>query len=779
VVDEAAMKTRTSIILGVVALGLALFIYFYERNLPSTEELESRSGRMLPGFDRDRVDRLVLGTGEDRVELLRETSDEPDAGPTGAVGDWRLTHPMELEADPEAVDSLLSAIDWLERRRSFEEEGAAKAAKFGLADPRASISLRLRGRDISLAVGGEAPGEGIYVAFGDEANKVYVVDHEFLEQITKEPGDLRNKRLADLRVRDTKAIRVAGRFHALRQGADRWVLETPLSIRADRRRVEDVVRNLEQLRAARFVADGVSDDDLERYGLDQPRREVTLRVEGQSEAVVLRFGGVCEGHGDEVYATSLGTGTVSCVDQDILEELAVAVDSLRDLRPTALAEEDIQRITLERGEARLELSQGPGGWRIGAASAAPADAGPGEGREADDETVEAFIEALRSVSASDVTSDLSAVGLADGAASGGVIVRLFTESDGGDEAEAAEVLTFATEGSGVFLRRSGESVALVLPASFASELQVDPLRFRGRQVVSERASDATELELTGPAGRQLLRREESRWRVVEPLELAADDVVAQEIARSVARLEVERFVAAAARPEHGLARPRIELRLRFVADDGDEADAGAASPVDHTILIGAEAEGGRYARLAGDDQPVFVVAAAFVERLEGPLLDRDLFMLEDERVTGLVIERPGAERVEIERSEDGWRTGTGPAPEGAVAAILSRFGTARAAEVLGFGAPTAAMGLAAPRARLRVALTSEGDEERSEERVMLIGAEYGDEGSRRVYMRREDVDATFGMPARVVAPLLEWGVSSEAAEADDDASPEADEVVEG
>lgn len=773
------MKTRTSLVLGVVALGLAAFIYFYERELPSTEELQNRSDRLLPGFDRDRVDRVVLGEGEERIELVRERSDEPDAGPAGAVGDWRLTHPRELDADPEAMDSLLSAIDWLERRRVFEQEGAAKAAKFGLADPRASIALRLRGRDISLKVGGEAPGQALYVAMSGEDDKVYVVDQEFLEQISKEAGDLRNKQLVEVQVSAVKAVRVTGVFHAVRHGAAAWDLETPVAIRAKRRGVEAVVRDIERLRAARFIADDVSEDSLSDYGLDRPRREVTLRLEAQDESIVLRFGGECEGHGDEIYATVVESGTVACVEEDILEELAVNVDELRDLRPTALAEDEVQRITLERGDARIELARADDGWQVSSA----ADSEEGEALEADEETVEGLLEALRETEATDVTSDLSSIGLAGSESDADVVLRLWTGGDDEEEGGSGEALSFALEESGVYLRRSGEAVALVLPSSFGERLVVDPLHFRSRRLVSASASDAREIELTAAGRRQVLRKGETRWRVVEPFEFAADDVIVRDIARSVARLEVERFVASAPSAEHGLARPRIELRVRFVEadegdddDDDDEADAGAAEARDEVVLIGAEAEGGWYAKLDGDDQPVFVVADAFVERLESPLLDRDLFLLEDDRVERLLIERVGQERVEIERTEGGWRTADGPAPEGAVAAILARFGTARAAEVVGYGGPTPAMGLSAPRATLRIAMMTEGEEGGSEERLFQIGAEYGDEDTRRVYMRREDVDATFGMPLRVVAPVLEWGLSPEP---DAGPSPEADEPSEG
>lgn len=768
------MKTRTSLILAVVAAVLAAFIIFFEQHQPTTDDLRDREGRVLPGFDRDQVDRIVLGTGDARVELERVEAEAGEASPIGAVGRWKVTRPRALEADPEAVDDLLSTLDWLERRHVLQlgEEGRT-AAKLGLDRPVQEVSLRLRGRDVGLKLGGEAPGKGLYLSVSTEPDRAYVVDQELLEKISLDANDLRDKRLANVTVPRTEAVRVAGRFHAVRRSGDEWSLEAPVKMRADARSIEDVVRGLEELRAARFVADEVAEGDLARYGLNPPAREATLRLEGSEAPVTLRFGGPCEGQAEEIHATALGSGTVACVPRGILETLGADPLAMRDLRPTGLDLVDVERIEIARGSARLTLRRQGEGWRID---------GAGDGMAADEASVEGFLEALRA-DAQDVATDLAGTGLEGEAAGADVVVRL-VKPEGSDERE--ERIAFAIETDRVLARRGDEAVALVLPVALeaAGTLAADPLRFRGRQLLDEDESTATELELTAapPAPRQLLARQEAGWQVTAPIAFRADDVVVSDIVRAVAGLRAERFVAAAPTAEHGLSRPRFRLRVKFTpaagaGDAGPAADGGAARAVDRVILIGGQAEGGgAYARLEGPDQAVFVVADDFVTRLQGPLVDRNLFALDAEQVQGLVIERVGAPRVELERRGDEWRAvGQGGAqpPDGAVQAILSALGTARAAEAISYGPPAADTGLRTPPTRLVARLTAD---EQNEERVFQFGMAYGAEGSgRRVYARRDGVDATFGLPERVVRPIVELGQApAPAGDAGAAAEPRAD-----
>jgi hypothetical protein len=764
------MKQRTTIVLGVIALALSGAVWYSVAYLPTSTELEDRGDKVFPGFDRDRVDRIVLGQGDDRIELEREAAESPDADLPGTVGRWRLRHPREIEADPEAVDSLLSALDWLEKRRTLTESGAAKQARFGLDHPQRRVEFRLRGRDVVVLIGGEAPGEALYLAVEGRDDTVHVVDQEFLEQVSKEVGELRDRRLTSVRVRDVQAVRVTGRFHARRGGPHRWDLVTPDEMRADAGAIEDVIRNIEGLRAARYVADDVQDADLRRYGLDAPAREVTLRLEGRAEPVVLRFGGACQDHADEVYATTMGSGTVACVEAEVAtEQLGVDPRSLRDMGTTRLREDQLDAVTVTRGDLSLTLRRSGSRWLLpapGETGAAGADAGSSDADAptADAESVEAMIDALRDMRATEVTTDLGA--LASDEPRADLVIRLDPDDDELEE----EVLSFARVGDRLVLRRGAERLGLVMSGELPQEISPDPLRFRDRRLLDETASDATELEVTAGPTRQVLRKSDATWDLTSPVHFRADQVVVRDVVRSLSSLEAVRFAAASPAAEHGLARPFLRVRIHYERGD-EEADAGGPAPHDRVLSIGSETEGGRFARLDGNDETVFVISGELVTDLAGPLIDRDLFAAEEDRIDRLTVGLEGSRRV-LARRDEGWTDDGRAASGGEVDRILARLATARAAEVLGFGRPQAAMGLDEPRLRVTVHL-SEHEEGSPEELVILVGSEYRDGDERRVYARRADVDATFGLPLRVVEPLLP-GVASEPPDAGPDEANDAD-----
>src|SRR5256885_15364574 len=94
------MRFRTTLILLALALGIGLFIKFYESKRPNTAEAGRRAGNVI-NFERDKIDGVVIQNGEERIELKR------------ADKKWRLESPVKDLADGSTVDSLLFDLeDW-------------------------------------------------------------------------------------------------------------------------------------------------------------------------------------------------------------------------------------------------------------------------------------------------------------------------------------------------------------------------------------------------------------------------------------------------------------------------------------------------------------------------------------------------------------------------------------------------------------------------------------------------------------------------------------------
>src|SRR3954454_5170986 len=92
------MKTKTTLLLLIVAVGLGLWIKFYESKGPNTDEGKRLAGNVV-NFEREALEGIVIQNGDDRIELRKQDQK------------WRLEAPFKDQADRGAVDNLISDLD--------------------------------------------------------------------------------------------------------------------------------------------------------------------------------------------------------------------------------------------------------------------------------------------------------------------------------------------------------------------------------------------------------------------------------------------------------------------------------------------------------------------------------------------------------------------------------------------------------------------------------------------------------------------------------------------
>jgi hypothetical protein len=739
------MRNRTAIVILLVAAGLLAFIFLFERHQPTTSEVASRKGRAFVDFRRDDVTALtVRGSGGGTVSLERRAGDPADP----AAERWVVTGgERELTADAGAVRQVLSAIDFLLEDRAVKEPGAAADPGFGLDPPRVELSFTARGRVTSFRVGADAPGDKVYLAV-EGRPEVLAVEAEFLGEVDKGLDDLRDKRLLERPLSGAVGLTLAGGEEGaveLTRADDRspWrVGITGASVLAAADRAGNLLRELGRLEAARFVADGVGPEGLAGHGLDPAARTVIVSLPG-GERAELRLGGDCEGDGGLIRATVAGSGTVACVDRRILGELSGGAERFRELRPAPVREDDVVRVELARGkdELTLEREEEGGAWKVTGIEGAP---------ELDQEAVSGLLGRLAAIRAAELLAGQEVV-----AGLGEPVARVSVHSGGEQPAVALSFHPWSGQDL-VAVRRGAEAALLIVEAGLLEAVRPDLLAFRARAVENAHAEDATRLVVEGPVAYSI-EKKEGTWTVVAPAELAADGFAARALAKRAARVEVERFEAPAAAPEHGLARPFARLVAIF-ADEKPAADGKESS--DRTgekrvaIEIGAETpagDGSRFARVAGGDGAVFVLSRSWIDELGRPPLARDLLQVEAAAVRRVTVTQ-GDGKAEAAREGDVW-SGAAPgfdkAAFGRALADLAAVRTVRAAAA---GREAAVTAVGEPRATVELAM--DGEKSGAGPVRLLFGAPDGDPADPGVLVRREGVDAAFVVPARILDDLL-------------------------
>lgn len=726
------MGTRTLLILTAIAGSLLAFIFFFERHELSSADLEARRGKLLETFLRDRVDRIEITRGKERVLLVKAP------GPEGGEGEWRLEAPLSSEIDGNAIDTLLAALEWAQPRRVLEGIDADDRKRFGFDAPRVKVTYRVANRTTTFVIGEDDPMEGGFYLRVDDGTRAYVVGKDVFEAVDHGADHFRSKKLfSGLIAGSANRFRLRhaqGELGAiLREG--RWWLDTPFAGLASTAAVDDMHRTLEELEATRFVTEAPG--DLAPYGLATPAIRLTVERPSpgdpkKTEERLFEVGSACGEHEGERYARAQ-KGPIVCVRAADLEPFERSVEDLREKRLVTARDHELEAIALAGKQGSLELRSTDGVWmRVTRKE---------EKTRVADGSVTEWIDSLREARVLEMVSPSPEHGLSTPRAT-------MTLSRG--EGRPSEVLKLGAQtGDRLFVQRGEEPWALVLDAGAEALFSASATRFRDRELLSEKAESLFEFDVERDGHRERVSRTGTSFSVVEPVKGPADASRAKEIASLVAGLTALRFVADRPTAAHALDRPRLTVRARFrgPSDPGSaDAKSKAAPAREYRLKIGATSDDGAFATL-GDDPAVFLLPRTLVDLLERPLLRADVLATEGTDLRAITIQR-GPRTIELVHEGASFRASKGatPSPD-AIRAVVDRLERLRAVEVR-YGATP----LERPRAIVTVQRTS--DDGGPAEVRFAIGDEVGEGESARVRVRREDVNADFFVSREAVEPFL-------------------------
>ncbi len=369
------MQPRALLLLTLVALALGAFIFFYEQDLPSTDERVELAKKVLRLEDAA-VEALLIEWGDHQVRLERRLPSGGDAGEdivsaARSSDDWRIAAPLDARADSGAVDSLLSSLTGLESNRVLED---FDRVELGLDDPRARVTLVGEDGQSVLEIGAELPASSDMVVAVAGGAQAYQVASTLFDDLTKEPGDWRDKKLfmgprgdvdrvtlAPLRAGGGEVPPKADKQKILlaKRGDDFWI-ESPLTDRADEDLVNTLLSELTGLRVENFL-----DEPLltpENMGLEPPQGVLEAVLAGREQPFRLELGAAT---GDEGEVYGQADSQLFEVKTTLGELLARDAADWRSKSWTALQVFKIEAARFEDAEGILEIRRDGADWKRG------------------------------------------------------------------------------------------------------------------------------------------------------------------------------------------------------------------------------------------------------------------------------------------------------------------------------------------------------------------------------------------------------------------------------
>jgi hypothetical protein len=427
----------------------------------------------------------------------------------------------------------------------------------------------------------------------------------------------------------------------LKREEDGWVLLSPVRAKGDRGPVTDIVANLVTVKVDREIDS--SPAKLADFGLDPPATEVTVKVKGKAEPLVLLVGEK-NPTGAWVYAKQKDKPAVFLLSEFTLRDATKPVSDFRDKTLLAFNRRDVTQLEIiHRGQQlSAQRAEGPTRWNTVKPRALRADW----------DRLSDFMDKLQFTKVKEFVTEaphsLAPYGLVQPTR---VTVWTGTEKDRVSKTLLLGKLDPVKKGvyamrpgePGVFL--VGEEIWTMLPKS------VDDLR--DKTVLEYDREKVAKLELESPKGKVMLAKESEKWQITEPERLKADDGEVGGLLWKLKDLKAQRVLAegpsAVARY---LARPEIKVSVWEHGGSAPKTLLLAPAPErrDHKALA--------YAALLGRGPVVLVEAGALQDlaRSVTDLRDRSLLGFFDPKDVKRLQVKSGGQAMLLERKgEADWR----------------------------------------------------------------------------------------------------------------------------
>ena len=375
-------------------------VYIKEKSEAHIFLIESSALDDLTKSPTDLRDRSVVRFNPETVSHITFKFEDVDSSSQSRTvncekrgGTWHLTSPLEVKADVQEIERILSEL-LLFQVVTFEADEAdtlapSELTKYGLGVPRIQVKLTDTDRTYTLDIGSTLPTETgnprhVYVKsavsnqqstvgipavdsqYVDEYYSISIVPDDIYHLLNKSVFDLRDKRIIDFQRTATNrfVISINGEQDTVcTKGYDNtWELQTPTGkIKADAKAVDDLLFGVDSLEAVAFVESPAK--NLQTYGLAAPSITVAFTQRGEEKPTILLIGDTAED--GTVYVKAEHSSQIVRVKRALIDKIALGTAWFRDKQILNFHIDDAIRLTLRSEDAEPLTCQRLGTrWRL-------------------------------------------------------------------------------------------------------------------------------------------------------------------------------------------------------------------------------------------------------------------------------------------------------------------------------------------------------------------------------------------------------------------------------
>ncbi|WP_165071615.1 DUF4340 domain-containing protein [Paludisphaera rhizosphaerae] len=303
-------------------------------------------------------------------------------------GTWRITTPVDFPADASAVERVVASLSTLQvdpKAGGFVADHVHDFVDYGLDPPAATIELKPFAAGVPplvLMVGATVPQQKdrVYLRIGGR-DDVLSVDSAFVAKLPADLKAMRNRFVAQVAPAAVRRIEIESPGGPFRLERDRqgWSASAPTEARADRERVEALLKAVADLQSSEFFEPGAVPDPK----LDPPLRRLKIwTVASDGKATDKPSFSLALGRHDilrkVVFGQVDGDKAILALPDVFLSALPSNAFAFRDRNLPAVQPSNVVRLTIVRPGRTTDLSPSPArdtpnAWRMTEPVAAGAD----------------------------------------------------------------------------------------------------------------------------------------------------------------------------------------------------------------------------------------------------------------------------------------------------------------------------------------------------------------------------------------------------------------------
>ena len=273
--------TKKTLFWFIVLIALSGAFFFFDKKEETAKQLKEEQLKLLPTAVKDISEFWINYIKENRqIKVVR-----------GKDG-WQLVQPLSAKGDEKAIEKLLTNV--VTSRKDavlFEKVEQAKLVELGLGDPDVEMGLKSANGETVIVFGERGPTNNVAYAMFKGRPEVYRVHSDLKKDVSKEPYDLRDKRILDFdpaKMRRLEIVRSGMPKVVIVQEQSKWNMLEPTTGIASMAKVLELLYAIKNGEIKAFADE--SPTDLAQYGLDSPMLQLTIHQEKKEKPYILTIG---------------------------------------------------------------------------------------------------------------------------------------------------------------------------------------------------------------------------------------------------------------------------------------------------------------------------------------------------------------------------------------------------------------------------------------------------------------------------------------------------------